>query len=84
MQGVIMILPPGARCIVPEDQILVGGTRICYCHGNVAMGAYGGQTNEGCHYGADCMGDCRQFGNNWFRNFESGVHAGVDFEFLLR
>eukprot|EP01051_Picozoa_sp_SAG22_P029265 SAG22_NODE_10762_length_517_cov_0.870813_1_plen_172_part_11 len=66
-----------SQCTVPDEYVFVGGTRLCYCHGNVATDAFGAHTNAGCHYGDDCVGDCRQFGNEYFRNFESAVHAGV-------
>jgi hypothetical protein len=59
------------RCIVPEGSTFVGGTRLCYCHGNVAAGAGERQS-------------CEVFGTEWFRNHQSGHYADVDFEFLVR
>ena len=59
------------RCIVPENDVFVGGTRLCYCHGNVDAG--GGERQS-----------CEEFGTEWYRNHQSGHYADVAFEFLVR
>lgn len=59
------------RCIVPENDVFVGGTRLCYCHGHVSNGVGGQQS-------------CEEFGTEWYRNYQSGHYAEVDFEFLVR
>ena len=63
------------RCIVPDGDFFVGGTRLCYCHGHVAV--------EGGVLNVD-MQSCEEFGTEWFRNHDSGHYADVDFEFLVR
>lgn len=59
------------RCIVQHNDVFVGGTRLCYCHGHVSDG-HGGQQS------------CEEFGTEWYRNHQSGHYAEVDFEFLVR
>ena len=53
-----------SRCTIPEGAVLLGGTRICYCHGNVA--AEGLRDDVAPNDLA--RQSCAEFGTEWFRN----------------
>ena len=53
-----------SRCTIPDGAVLLGGTRICYCHGNVA--AEGLRDDVAPNDLA--RQSCAEFGTEWFRN----------------
>jgi hypothetical protein len=73
------------RCVVPDGAAFIGGTRICYCHGWVAVAEDMSLIEmRAAEAGRAGMQSCEQFGTEWYRNHESGHYADAAFEFLVR